>query len=210
VTSQGPPSSGPGEDDDLGLEIPDDLSGLADLGPATADVVDAGAGPSQPGGAAAPGGAGSPSSTTGEPEEPVVAILVTQVAGARPLAAACALAGVDVDAVASPVGALAVLRDTRDAATTAAAAAAVSGMLRTSPVVLLDRRAGRIAASRWVAGEREDDLPPGLVMSGAPEVLDDLLVGGRPVTEVEGVETSVGMTRWAAVRALSGGRRRRG
>jgi hypothetical protein len=193
VTSSGTPS-GPGDDDDLGVEIPDDLSGLDDLGPAATDGRAAPLEPEEP----------------QQPEEPVVAILVTQVAGARPLAAACSLAGVDVDAVASPVGALAVLRDARDAATTAAAAAAVSGILRTSPVVLLDRRAGRIAASRWVAGEREDDLPPGLVMSGAPEVLDDLLVGGKPVTEVEGVETSVGMTRWAAVRALSGGRRRKG
>lgn len=199
MTPSGTPATGPGEDDDLGFEIPDDLSGLDDLGPAATDGRAALPAPERP---------EQPDKPV-EPEEPVVAILVTQVAGARPLAAACSLAGVDVDAVASPVGALAVLRDTRDAATTAEAAAAVSGMLRASPVVLLDRRAGRIAASRWVAGEREDDLPPGLVMSGAPEVLDDLLVGGKPVAEVEGVETSVGMTRWAAMRALSGGRRRK-
>jgi hypothetical protein len=83
-------------------------------------------------------------------------------------------------------------------------------MLRSSPVVLLDRRGGRIAASRWSAGEREDDLPAGLVLSGAPEVLDDVLVGGRPVAEIEGVESSVGMSRWAAMRALGSGRRKQG
>jgi len=173
--------TGTPDDDDLGIEIPDDLSGLDTAAPAP-----------------------------GEPAEPVVAVVVTQVAGARPLAAACALAGVAVDAVPSPVGALAVLRDTADPQQTAAAAGAISRMLRTSPVVLLDRRAGRIAASRWAGGEREDDLPPGLVLSGAPEVLEDVLVGGRPVAEIEGVETSVGMSRWAAVRALGSGRRQQG
>ncbi|MEN1976790.1 MULTISPECIES: hypothetical protein [unclassified Cellulomonas] len=174
----GSPDDLPDVPEDLGFEIPDDLSGLDDA--AT------------------------------EPDEPVVAVVVTQVDGARPLAAACSLAGVDVDAVPSPVGALAVLRDTADAAGTAAAAEAISRMLRGSPVVLLDRRAGRIAASRWVGGTREDDLPPGLVLSGAPAVLEDVLVGGTPVAELDGVETSVGMSRWAAMRALSGGRRRKG
>ncbi|GEL46325.1 hypothetical protein CHO01_14410 [Cellulomonas hominis] len=173
--------TGTPDDDDLGIEIPDDLSGLDAAG-----------------------------SAPGEPPEPVVAVVVTQVAGARPLAAACALAGVPVDAVPSPVGALAVLRDTADAQRTAEAAGAISRMLRSSPVVLLDRRGGRIAASRWSAGEREDDLPPGLVLSGAPEVLDDVLVGGRPVAEIEGVESSVGMSRWAAMRALGSGRRKQG
>ncbi len=177
------PGDVPGEvpDDLSGLdfEVPDDLSGL-DTAP----------------------------TAPGEPPEPVVAIVVTQVAGAKPLAAACSLAGVDVDAVPSPVGALAVLRDTTDAARTAAAAEAISRMLRTTPVILLDRRAGRISASRWVGGTREDDLAAGLVLSGAPDVLEDLLVGGTPVTEVEGVQTSVGMSRWAAMRALSAGRRK--
>jgi hypothetical protein len=202
VSAGGPgPAERPGEDDDLGFEIPDDLSGLDELSGADAPA------PSAPD-VEVPDDLSGLEAAGAEPDEPVVAILVTQVAGARPLAAACSLAGVDVDAVASPVGALAVLRDTADATRTAEAAAAVSGMLRTSPVVLLDRRAGRIAASRWVAGEREDDLPAGLVLSGAPAVLEDLLVGGAPVADVPGVETSVGMSRWAAMRALASGRRK--
>ncbi|WP_454049058.1 hypothetical protein [Cellulomonas sp. Marseille-Q8402] len=212
--------------DDLGFEIPDDLSGLDDL-PAAAEEPDApgrepvrgdrpvpgdGSGPGgepEPGGSAVPDDLSGLDAAAGEPEEPVVTIVVTQVAAAKPLAAACSLAGVDVDAVPSPVGAFAVLRDTADAARAAEAAAAISQMLRTSPVVLLDRRAGRIAASRWLAGEKEDDLAAGLVLSGAPDVLEEVLVGGRPAGEVDGVETSVGMSRWAAMRALSGGRRRK-
>lgn len=209
-------------DDDLGFEIPDDLSGLDGLDAAPAEDVTApgtGAG-ARPTGTGTPDGAADadavevPDDLSGleaaaAADEPVVAVVVTQVAGARPLAAACSLAGVAVDAVPSPVGALAVLRDAGDAARTAEAAAAISRMLRTSPVILMDRRAGRISASRWSAGEKEDDLAAGLVLSGAPDVLDDLLVGGTPAADVDGVETSVGMSRWAAMRALSAGRRRR-
>lgn len=191
--------------DDLGFEIPDDLSGLDD---APAPVEPAAGAPADD--LAVPDDLSGLEAAAAEPDEPVVAIVVTQVAGAKALAAACSLAGVDVDAVPSPVGALAVLRDTTDATRTAEAAAAISQMLRTSPVVLLDRRAGRIAASRWSAGEKEDDLPAGLVLSGAPPVLEDVLVGGTPVGEVDGVETSVGMSRWAAMRALASGRKRPG
>ncbi|GIG37984.1 hypothetical protein [Cellulomonas pakistanensis] len=203
---------GPGRpDDDFGFEVPDDLSGLDGLDAApTESAAPAGKGGDDAPSVDVPDDLSGLEAAAAEPDEPVVAIVVTQVAGAKPLAAACSLAGVDVDAVPSPVGALAVLRDATDATRTAEAAAAISRMLRTSPVILMDRRAGRIQASRWTAGEKEDDLAAGLVLSGAPEVLDDLLVGGAAVGEVDGVETSVGMSRWAAMRALSaGGRRRR-
>lgn len=180
-------------EDDLGFEIPDDLSALGV----------AGAAPAEPGSGGRPAGAPVPA------PEPVVALVVTQVAGAKPLAAACALAGVDVDAVPSPVGAIAVLRDTQDSTRTTAAAGAVSQMLRTSPIVLLDRRAGRISASRWQGGQHDDDLAPGLVLSGAPEVLEDLLLGGVDLADVDGTVTSVGMSRWSAMRALRAGRRGR-
>ena len=135
---------------------------------------------------------------------PTLALVVTQVAVADALAAACSLAGVDVDAVPSPVGALAVLRDP---ATGLPAAGAVSRLLRQSPVVLLERRDGKISASQWVAGEHQKDLPAGLVLSGAPQVLEDLLLGELPVGEVEGVVTSVGLSRWKAMRMLAAHRR---
>lgn len=216
MSTDRPGGVGPGEDDDLGVEIPDDLSGLDELlaagAPAPADASDpvgsASSGTAATGTAPTdtpPPAGTAPDAAPAEPEdEPVLAVLVTQVAGARPLAAACALAGIDADTVASPVGALAVLRDTASAATTAAAAGDLSRVLRLSPVILLDRRGGRIAATRWLGGAQEDELAPGLVLSGAPEVLEDLLVGGTPVQELPGVQTSVGMSRWAAMRALAG------
>lgn len=164
------------DDDDLGIEIPDDLSGLAEAS---------------------------------APDEPTITLLVTQVAEAKPLAAACSLAGIDVDAVPSPVGALAVLRTAPNAAAGTAAAAALSRILPMAPVLLLDRRGGRIAASRWSGGEHEDDLAAGLVLSGAPPELEDLLLGTRTPAEVPGTVTSVGMSRWSAMRALSAGRRKK-
>lgn len=143
------------------------------------------------------------SGLTAEPA-PTVAVVVTQVAVAEALAAACALASVAVDAVPSPVGALAVLRDPTAGTD---AAGAVSRLLRQVPVVLLERRASKVSASQWVGGEQQKELPAGLVLSGAPPVLEDLLLGDVPAAEVEGAVSSVGLSRWKAMRLLAAHRR---
>ncbi|MFC4616183.1 hypothetical protein ACFO3K_15755 [Cellulomonas algicola] len=142
----------------------------------------------------------------GGTEVPSLALVVTQVAAPAPLAAACALAKVDVDVVPSSVGAIAVLCDP---ASGAAGAEAISRLLRTLPVILLERREGQISAGRWTGGARVADLPPGLVLSDAPSVLEDLLLGDAKVAEVPGVVSSVGMSRWQAMRALAAGRKSR-
>ena len=133
-------------------------------------------------------------------EVPSVALVVTQVAVPGPLAAVCALAKVDVDAVGSPIGAIAVLRDPADAAT---ATRAVSLRLRDLPVVLLERRAERVTATQWSNGELVEELPSGLVLSDAPQVLEDLLLHDAPVDQLDGVVTSVGLSRWRAMRLLT-------
>lgn len=137
-------------------------------------------------------------------QPPTVAVVVTQVAVAEALAAACSLASVDVDAVPSPVGAIAVLREP---AAGVSAAGAVSTLLRQVPVVLLERREGKITASQWVGGAQQKELPAGLVLSGAPPVLEDLLLGDVPVGEIEGAVSSVGLSRWKAMRLLAAHRR---
>lgn len=142
----------------------------------------------------------------GTAEVPSVALVVTQVAAPAPLAAACALAKVDVDAVPSTVGAIAVLRDPAAAGD---GAEAISRLLRALPVILLERREGQITATRWANGERGDELPAGLVLSDAPAVLEDLLLGAVAVADVAGVVSSVGMSRWQAMRALAGARKGR-
>ena len=138
-------------------------------------------------------------------EKPSVALVVTPVADPGPLAATCALAKVDVDAVPSAVGAIAVLRDPGAGER---AAAAISELLRAVPVVLLERREQQVSATHWVAGERTRDLPPGLVLSDAPALLEDLLISGLRPADVPGVVTSVGMSRWKALRALAARRPR--
>jgi len=139
-------------------------------------------------------------------EDPSVVLVITQVAAPAPLAAACAIAKVEVDVVPTPIGAIAALRDPRAAAD---GAAAISKLLRTVPVILLERREGQITASRWTGGERGDDLPAGLVLSDAPPVLEDLLLGSVQAGEVEGVVTSVGMSRWQAMRTIASSAKRK-
>lgn len=139
-------------------------------------------------------------------EQPIVALVITPVALAAPLAAACALAKVDADVVPSEVGAIAVLRDPLAGPL---GAAGVSQMLRQVPVVLLERRASQMSASQWVGGSRTRDLPPGLVLSDAPVVLEELLLEGRAPATVDGVVTSVGMSRFTAMRTLAAHRPRR-
>ncbi len=139
-------------------------------------------------------------------ERPTIALVVTPVAGAQPLAAACALAKVAADVVPSDVGAIAVLRDPLSGR---AGAAAVSQLLRQVPVVLLERRASQMSATQWVAGEHVRDLPPGLVLSDAPDVLEELLLDGRVPSAVDGAVTSVGMSKLTAMRVLAAHRPRR-
>ena len=142
----------------------------------------------------------------GPAEDPSVVLVITQVAAPAPLAAACAIAKVDVDVVPTSIGAIAALRDPRAAAD---GAAAISKLLRAVPVILLERREGQITASRWAGGERDGDLPAGLVLSDAPAVLEDLLLGSVQAGEVEGVVTSVGMSRWQAMRLIAGSARKK-
>ncbi|HEY8718402.1 hypothetical protein [Pengzhenrongella sp.] len=131
-----------------------------------------------------------------------VAIILTPVANAEALAATCAIAKIKLDAVPSRVGAFGVCKAT-DADAPALAAGSVSRLLRGVPIVLLQRREGQISASRWLDGEQGDDLAPGLVLSDAPEVLEDLLIGATTVGEVEGVVSSVGMSRLKAMKVLA-------
>lgn len=136
-----------------------------------------------------------------------LAVVLTQVAVAEGLAAACALGKVPVDVVPSPIGAFAVCRET-DEDGAAKAAAVISQLLKQIPVVLIERRDGQVSASRWELGERVSDLAAGLMLDGAPDELEDLMLGTRTVADFDGVVSSVGMSRLKAVRLLAGAARR--
>ena len=135
-------------------------------------------------------------------ELPAAAVVLTQVAVPEALAAACALQRLAVDVVPTPIGALASCRDTGEGAP-AAVARAVSALLPGVPVLLLEQRDGQIAASRWSAGAEGAAMSPGLVLDGAPAVVEELLLGQTTAADLPGVVTSVGMSRWRATRVLA-------
>ena len=134
--------------------------------------------------------------------EVAIAVVVTPVANPQALAATCAIAKIGVDVVPSEAGALAVCR-TMGGDGPAQAAGTISRLLRGVPVVLLERREGQIAASGWLDGVRGEDLAPGLVLGSAPEMLEDLLLGTTAPSDVDGVVSSVGMSRLKAMRTLA-------
>ncbi|CAM3657031.1 hypothetical protein [Isoptericola cucumis] len=175
-------------------------------GPAPDETPDAAAGHDGP----LPEGLEIPddlSELTGARKDPELAVLITQIAGAEPLAAACALAELDVDVAPTPVGALAVLRDTSDDAPDKAATA-ISRLVAGVPLVLVTRWGEQLTCVRYADGAAEGELPPGLVLGGAPEALEDVLTGQLRVTELPGVVASSGIGRFKAMRMLSGAARK--
>jgi hypothetical protein len=143
-----------------------------------------------------------------DPALPPTAVLLTQVAHAEALAAACALGKVAVDVVPSDIGAIAVCRDTGEDQPERAAAV-VSKALANTMVVLLVHRGGRMAGSRWAGGTRGDDVSAVLMLDGAPSVVEQLLLGQVEVSALPGVVSSVGMSRWRAARTLTAAARAR-
>ncbi len=135
-------------------------------------------------------------------ELPPAAVVLTQVAVPEALAAACALQRLRVDVVPTPIGALAWCRDTAEGAP-GAVARAVSALLPGVPVLLLTQRDGQIEASRWSGGTEGTVMSPGLVLDGAPAVVEQLLLGQVDAEAQPGAVTSVGMSRWRATRTLA-------
>lgn len=134
------------------------------------------------------------------PGPPTVALLVTQVATAEALAAAAALAQVRLDAVATPIGAIGVCRDTGPGEPEAVAGA-LSGLLPAVPLILLVNRDNQVAASRWQGGADAGELAPALVLDGAPAEVEDLLLGETTIGTLEHVGSD--MSRWRATRLLA-------
>lgn len=146
------------------------------------------------------------SSLTGS-GEPEFAALITQIAGAEPLAAASSLAQLDLDAVPTSVGAVGVLKDLAGDAPDQAAAA-ISQLVRGVPLVLVTRTGEQMTAVRFADGVRGDELAPGLVLGGAPENVVDLLTGAASVADMDGVVGSTSISKFKAVRMLTSAARK--
>ena len=186
------------------FSVPDDLSSLTGTpGTATPDAAASGtvtpdAGSSAPVDLDKQSGAAAP-----EVPDHKIAIILTQVATAEALAAACAVNKLVVDAVASPLGAYAICRDTSPGAP-AELARAVSTLVKTVPLILFEASGGQVKASQWQGGQRLGDMPAALVLDGAPHEFEDLLLGVKTVHDLPGVVSSAGMSRWKAMRSLTG------
>lgn len=143
--------------------------------------------------------------------QPTVAVVLTQVAVAEGLAAACAMSTVPVDAVPTDIGAVAVCRATGPGEPERAAQV-ISQLLKNTPVVLVRHQAGQMTASRWTAGSEGEEIAAALMLDGAPAVVEQLLLGLSTAEDQPGVVSSVGMSRWRATRILAAaaraGRRR--
>ncbi len=135
------------------------------------------------------------------------AVVLTQVGDASLLAAACALGGVEVDALDTPVGAVAVCRSL-EPGQPERVAESISRLLANTPVVLVVQRDGQISATRWSAGAAGAVVAPGLLLDGAPPEVEGLLLGTLTREDLTGAVTSVGMSRWKATRALASAARR--
>ncbi|MGI5190770.1 hypothetical protein ACQEVI_21705 [Promicromonospora sp. CA-289599] len=146
------------------------------------------------------------SSLTGS-GEPEFAAIITQIAGAEPLAAASSLAQLDLDAVPTSVGAVGVLKDLAGDAPEQAAAA-ISQLVRGVPLVLVTRTGEQMTAVRFADGVRGDELAPGLVLGGAPESVVDLLTGATSVDDLDGVVGSTSISKFKAVRMLTSAARK--
>lgn len=146
------------------------------------------------------------SSLTGS-GEPEFAALITQIAGAEPLAAASSLAQLDLDAVPTSIGAVGVLKDLAGDAPEQAAAA-ISQLVRGVPLVLVTRTGEQMTAVRFADGVRGDELAPGLVLGGAPENVVDLLTGATGVADLDDVVGSTSISKFKAVRMLTSAARK--
>ncbi|WP_250446692.1 hypothetical protein [Actinotalea sp. C106] len=134
------------------------------------------------------------------------AVVLTKVAVAEGLAAACATSKVAVDAVPTAIGALAVCRETAPGEPERAAQV-ISKLLQHTPVVLLTQRDGQMTATRWAEGVQDEEIAPGLMLDGAPAEVEALLLGQVRAEDLPGAVSSVGMSRWRAVRILAGAAR---
>lgn len=189
-----------------GFSIPDDLSSLGDVSSTAPAAAAAPGATAAPGAAAALGAPEAPAAdVVAAPEVPAhkIAIILTQVATAEALAAACAVNKIVVDAVSSPLGAYAICRDTSPQGP-AELARAVSTLVNAVPLILFEAAGGQVTASQWQGGKRLGDIPAALVLDGAPHEFEDLLFGTTSVHDLPNVVSSAGMSRWKAMRSLSG------
>jgi hypothetical protein len=163
-----------------------------------------------------------------------LAVVLTPFASAQALAAICGLSGIAVDVVPTSRGAVAVraVRSAEPADEWDVAelvgddvpgearelAAAISRATRHEVVLITGRLAqdgaeaglsGQITAQRYAGGEPGETVPGGLVLAGSDDVVEDLLLGRRVVSDVPGHVDSRTVTKGRTARWFGKGGRLR-
>ena len=67
---------------------------------------------------------------------------------------------------------------------------------------------GQLTARQYAGGEPGEEVAVGLVLAGADDVVEDLVLARIPVTEVRGHQRSGDLPRWKAARMFAKGLRR--
>lgn len=168
---------------------------------------------------------------------PPLALVLTPVTSAPALAGLCAMSGIDVHVVPSDAGAVAALELTPEPEATAEwdiatllggpeavprpadeLARALSRLAKTGVVLLTATLApgddvreltGQLTARRYAEGEPGEEIAVGLLLAGAEDVVEDLILRRVAVAEVPGHQRSGDLPRWKAARLFAKGLRRR-
>lgn len=125
--------------------------------------------------------------------------LITPIAGGDRLAAACAMAGIDAEAVSTEIGAIAQLADPLHLD---ASAISISRLLGKNELLAVERADGLLTINSWAEGAKVKKLAPGLVLDGAPSGVLDLLSGSGELAELGEVFPSSKIGKFAAFRLL--------
>ena len=115
-----------------------------------------------------------------------VAVIITRLASARLFAAFCQLSDISAQCLASPQGAVAVLRNLDGDGPEAAIkdlTTVVSGM----PAVLAINRADKLEATMYLQGNVGQTFAPPVLLTSTAPFVEDLLLG---ITDVQGVRDS--------------------
>ena len=115
-----------------------------------------------------------------------VAVIITRLASARLFAAFCQLSDISAQCLASPQGAVAVLRNLDGDGPEAAIkdlTTVVSGM----PAVLAINRADKLEATMYLQGKVGQTFAPPVLFTSTAPFVEDLLLG---ITDVQGVRDS--------------------
>ncbi|UNX56003.1 hypothetical protein MF406_07230 [Georgenia sp. TF02-10] len=167
-----------------------------------------------------------------------LALVLTPVASAPALAGLCAMSGIDVGVLPSASGAVATLEVPAPAAAAdwdvsellggdeggfppqaEELAATLSRLARAGVVLVVADLAtdvgiesglsGHVSARRYVAGEPAGDVPAGLLVASADQVVEDLILGRTRPADVRGFQRAADLPRWKAARMFGRGLRRR-